>query len=83
MIIKVTQGDFNGALFGRDKPLQSAAAIRLPREVRAVVFRTDTDIDMVDAMARIMGDWLVHHNCLDEYPTFKNRLNTRDKKDGT
>jgi hypothetical protein len=32
------ESDFNRVLFGRDKPLQSAAAIRLPREVRAVVF---------------------------------------------
>jgi hypothetical protein len=67
-----------GDPFGREYAKQATAAQRLPREVRALLYANDWDVDMVDAQRRIVYDWLMSQGKLSEFPEFKKSVKNRD-----
>ena len=50
---------------------QATAAQRLPREVSALLYRSDRDVDMVDAQRRIVYDELSKSDSIEQFKAFK------------
>ena len=68
-----------GEAFGREYAKQKTAAQRLPREVRALLYGNDWDVDMIDAQRRIVYDWLNTQGRLSEFPIFVESVEKREK----
>jgi hypothetical protein len=65
--------------FGREYAKQKTAAQRLPREVRALLYANDWDVDMKDAQRRIIHDWLRNQGKLLGFPVFTESVANREE----
>ena len=68
-----------GEVFGREYAKQATAAQRVPREVRALLYASNWDVDMKDAQRRIVYDWLNTQGKLSEFPIFAESVEKREK----